>query len=287
MAAERLASAGIPDARREARLLLGHALGVEQVTLLRDRALLVDDDLFAELVSRRLAHEPMALITGRVGFWTLSLVTSSATLVPRADSETVVAAALAEYPNRDVGWVLDLGTGTGCLLLAVLAECPAAFGVGVDLVPQAAQLAAHNARENGLSDRSGFVCGDWASAFSGRFDLILCNPPYIPSPDIPHLMPEVACYEPDTALNGGEDGLDAYRMVIEAMASLLAPDGVAVLELGIGQADAVAKLSEAAGLFSDAPWLDLGGIARAIVLRRTEGLGTATKKPFGAGTRGG
>jgi release factor glutamine methyltransferase len=267
-AAAQLAAAGVADPRREARLLLGHALGVDQATLLRDPERLVDTDTVRPALARRAAREPMALIIGTAGFWSLDLATSSATLVPRPDSEAVVEAALAAFPTRDVDTVLDLGTGTGCLLLAVLSECAGAFGVGVDIVPEAAALAMRNAAALGFSGRTVFFCGNWGTALAARFDLVLCNPPYIARADIPRLMPEVARYEPPSALDGGPDGLAAYRIVIEAMPYLLAPGGAAVLELGLGQAPEVITLAQAAGLVAQPPRADLGGIARALVMRR-------------------
>ena len=173
-----LAAAGVDQPRREARLLAAHLLGAARAALL-DRASRIDGPAYAALVARRAAREPLAFITGRRGFWTLDLEVSPDTLVPRPDSETLVQAALAHAPGARR--VLDLGTGTGCLLLAVLAECPAAFGVGVDLSPAACRLAARNAAANGLADRCAFVAGDWAAALHGRFDVVLCNPPYIES----------------------------------------------------------------------------------------------------------
>jgi release factor glutamine methyltransferase len=163
--------------------------------------------------------------------------------------------------------VLDLGTGTGCLLLAVLAERPRAFGVGVDRVPEAAALAAGNARRNGLAGRATFLAGDWATAIAGRFDLVLSNPPYIETAVIPTLMPEVARHEPAGALDGGADGLDAYRRIVAALPALLAPGGAAVLELGAGQRPAVETLAREAGLKPAGCRADLGGIARALMLR--------------------
>jgi release factor glutamine methyltransferase len=163
--------------------------------------------------------------------------------------------------------VLDLGTGTGCLLLAVLAERPQAFGVGVDLVPGAAALAAGNAARNGLADRAAFLAGDWAASLSGRFDLVLSNPPYIESAAIAGLMPEVARHEPRSALDGGADGLAAYRHLAAILPGLLAPGGAAVLELGAGQRRAVEALARGAGLVPSACRMDLGGVERALVLR--------------------
>ena len=223
---------------------------------------------FAALLARRVAHEPFAYLTGRVGFWTLDLEVSPATLIPRADSETLVEAALEACPDKGAALhVLDLGTGTGALLLAVLSELPAANGVGVDLKPEAAALAARNAARLGLSGRARFLAGDWAAALAGRFDLILCNPPYIESAVIAGLMPEVARHEPASALDGGADGLSAYRRIIADLPRLLAPGGVAVLELGAGQQAAVEALAKVAGLTPEACRADLGGVPRALVLR--------------------
>ena len=263
-----LAEAGVAAPVREARLLLLHALGRVTGALL-DRAERVRAPGLAALVARRAGREPMALILGRQGFWTLDLMVSRDTLIPRADSEAVVEAALAARP--DAARVLDLGTGTGCLLLAVLSACPAAWGVGVDLSPGAAALAARNAVANGLGGRAVFLCGDWAAAVGGRFDLVLCNPPYIPSAELAGLMPEVAGYEPARALDGGADGLGAYRRIVAALPGLLAPGGVAVLELGVGQDAAVAALARAAGLAVRGVRADLGGIARALVLAADAG----------------
>jgi release factor glutamine methyltransferase len=219
-------------------------------------------------LAARLDATPVAHILGQQGFWTLDLAVSPATLIPRADSEALVEAALEAFPAPEAPLrVLDLGTGTGCLLLAVLAERPRAFGVGVDLVPAAAALAAANAARNDLQDRAAFLAGDWAGALSGRFDLVLSNPPYIESAAIPGLMPEVARHEPLSALDGGADGLDAYRRLVTLLPVLLAQGGAAVLELGFGQRQAVEGLARAAGLTPAGCRQDLGGIERALVLR--------------------
>jgi release factor glutamine methyltransferase len=251
----RLREAGFANPGLEARLLAAHADG----NPLRLEALL----------TRRLTHEPMAFILGRQGFWTLDLEVSPTTLIPRADSETLIEAALAALPDRAaVRRVLDLGTGTGCLLLAALVEFPVAWGVGIDRSPPATALAARNAQTAGLADRAGFVTADWSAPIAARFDLVLCNPPYIATPDLATLMPEVAGHEPKSALDGGRDGLDAYRTLLPALHALLDPNGVAVLELGQGQHEKVEKLARQAGLEVAALRHDLGGIARALVLRR-------------------
>jgi len=261
-ATARLAAAGIDSAALDARLLLGHAMQTDQASLLRDRTLPAPA-IYAALVARRAGREPLCLITGRQGFWTLDLEVSPATLIPRPDSETLIEAAIT--PRRTVRTILDLGTGTGCLLLAALAEYPEAWGLGLDLNPEATALAARNARANGLAPRAVFVAGDWAASIAGRFDLILGNPPYIAGPDIPALMPEVARHEPRAALYGGSDGLVAYRAIIAALPSLLEANGLVILELGAGQGPDVSAMAQAAG-FRTALRADLGGVDRALLL---------------------
>ena len=267
-----LRAAGFDNPAFEARLLVAHALGVPHSDLIGLNQA-PDPATLAALLARRLAHEPMALILGHQGFWTLEFEVSPATLIPRADSETLIEAALATCPAP--ARILDLGTGTGCLLLAALSEYPAAWGLGIDRVPAATALAARNARRNRLEQRAAFVAGSWTDAIEARFDLILANPPYIPSADIPALMPEVALHEPGSALDGGADGLDAYRTIIARLPDLLAPGGAAILELGIGQSDDITALALAAGFPRPDLRHDLGGIARAIILKKSFGAGAA------------
>ena len=275
LAAETLAAAGIEEPRREARLLLSHATQLDGAALLRTLPLAYPAPGYDDCIARRARREPLAYILGHQPFWTLDLLVSPDTLIPRADSETLIEAALAAFPHRKPGRVLDLGTGTGCLLLAALSEFPQAWGVGVDLSEAALAIARQNARAAQLDRRAAFVCSDWASALQGQFDLILCNPPYIDTQAIPGLMPDVACYEPGLALDGGGDGLACYRTVIAAMPALLGRGGVAILELGAGQAGAVAAIAQAAGLQPAPPRQDLGGIDRALPVRQ------AAKKSFG------
>ncbi len=277
LAQQRLARAGLDQPRREARLLAAHLLGVSPGTLLAPDVQL-DSVAFEALVARRAGREPLAYITGRQGFWTLTLDVSPDTLIPRADSETLIEAALAALPGRrQVRRVLDLGTGTGCLLLAALSEYTDAFGVGVDLSPAASDLARRNAGASGLASRAAFLAGDWAAALSASFDLILANPPYIDSPAIAGLMPEVGGYESHRALDGGADGLRAYAALMPQLAQRLAPGGVGVLELGAGQEQAVADLAAQAGLSHVATRPDLAGTPRALVVQRP------VEKTFGSG----
>jgi release factor glutamine methyltransferase len=265
-AGARLHAEGIP--RREARLLLAEAMSTTPEALLRDAHAAAPPEAaarFEMMLARRLAHEPMALILGHTGFWTLELEVSGDTLIPRADSEAVVELALRLGGARPQH-LLDLGTGTGCLLLALLAEWPQARGIGLDLNPGAAALAARNAARNGLAGRACFLAGHWAEALGARFDLILSNPPYIESAAIPGLMPEVAWHEPLTALDGGADGLDAYRAILAELPRLLAPGGHAILELGMGQGPAVTRLAAPQGLEVRGMQADLNGRDRAMAI---------------------
>jgi release factor glutamine methyltransferase len=219
------------------------------------------------LLARREAHEPLALILGQREFWSLTFAVSPATLIPRPESETLIEAAIAAFGNRQPPRaVLDLGTGTGCLLLAALTEFPTALGIGVDRSDAAVTLAAANAASLHLANRACFLCGDWAEALSARFDLVLCNPPYVATADLAELMPEVARYEPRLALDGGIDGLAAYRRLLPTLPQLLTEHGVAVLELGAGQMKAAVALARKAD-FAAGTRPDLAGISRALVLR--------------------
>jgi release factor glutamine methyltransferase len=273
-AGQHLRAAAIEAPRLEARLLLAHAMECRQEDLLRDpRAAVLPAAAtrFDDLLRRRLDHAPVAHLLGAQEFWSLPFAVSPATLIPRADSETLIEAALEAFDQHPQGRaavhrVLDLGTGTGCLLLAALSEFPAATGLGLDRVPAAAALARDNAARLGLAGRAAFAVADWAAPIAGRYDLILSNPPYIESAIIPGLMPEVARHEPASALDGGADGLDAYRAIVAALPRLLAPGGRAVLELGQGQQAAVEAIAAAQGLRGLGCRADLGGVPRALVL---------------------
>ncbi|TSJ60639.1 peptide chain release factor N(5)-glutamine methyltransferase [Starkeya sp. 3C] len=266
------AAAGLETPEREARALLRAGLGLSDVDLLARADAAVPEaeaHRLRALAARRAAGEPLARLVGRREFWSLDFALAPETLVPRPETETLVEAALAVFPDRAAPLaILDLGTGSGALLAALLSEYPAAFGIGVDLSPGAARQARANLESLGLGARAAILVGAWADALAGRFDLVVSNPPYIPTMDIAVLDREVREHDPLLALDGGPKGLDAYRAIARALPGLLRPGGRAVLELGIGQEGDVAALLTAAGLAPDGPARrDLAGIARAIVTR--------------------
>ena len=268
----RLAAAGIAQARREARLLVALAARVEPAAVLgwpERRLDAAAETRLAELAGRRAAREPYARLAGRRQFWSLDFALSPDTLDPRPDSETVIEAALARLPDRRAALrLLDLGTGSGCLLLALLSELDHAFGIGIDLLPGAAETARRNAASLGLADRAVFAVGHWGQALAGTVDVILANPPYICSELIDSLAPEVARHEPRAALDGGGDGLDAYRALAGETKRLLKRDGIALFELGAGQGAVVAALMTEAGLAPEGTRRDLAGIERVLIVTR-------------------
>ena len=240
---------------------MAHALGVERNAILLDPTRYTVPVTFGPLVERRLNHEPIAYITGTRGFWSIDLAIGPGALVPRADSETLLIAAQAHFAGRAPATVLDLGTGPGTLLLAALDEWPAQ-GLGVDYSPQALAYARANAATLGMTDRTHFVRGSWASAISGQFDLILANPPYIATDET--LPREVHDHEPHAALFAGRDGLDDYRILAAQLPALIAPGGAAVIEIGLTQGPSVTALFEAQGL-RVALHRDYGDNPRALV----------------------
>jgi len=274
-AAVRLAAAGIAESRREARLILALALGVEPTLVLGYPERPLDPPAaarFASLIRRRESREPFSRLAGKRAFWTIELALSPETLDPRPDSETLVRAVLDRLPSRESPLrVLDLGTGSGCLLLAVLQEYPNASGIGVDRSSGAVVTARRNAAALGLGERAHFLAGDWAAALDTPVDVILSNPPYIPSGIIEKLAPEVARYEPYDALNGGADGLEAYRELAPGLRRLLKADGSAVIELGAGQAMPVAAMMAQRGLVLAEVVRDLAGIERCAVFTPEKG----------------
>ena len=266
--AQRLAAVS-DTPRLDAELLMAHALGVERQVVLLDPARHHVPANFDALVARRLRHEPVAYILGYRDFWTIRLKVGPGALIPRPDSETLIEACLdfarherkEEWPKR----ILDLGTGPGTLLYAAMSEWPEARGLGVDSSETALGYARANAAALGLADRAELKQGNWAEQVSGQFDLILCNPPYIA--DNEQLMADVAGHEPAGALFAGTDGLDDYRRIIPDLPRILAPGGLAILEIGHTQHMLVGELAEAAG-FKVARRQDLGGRDRALLLIR-------------------
>jgi release factor glutamine methyltransferase len=262
---------GLESPELDARILMGHALGLDQASLTAaaERKLSAREaQQIAALGERRLARESVAVIVGRKEFWGLSLRVSHATLVPRPDTETVVEAALGAIDGGGARThalqIADIGTGTACLLLALLSELPNASGVGVDVCPDAIAIARDNARALGLAQRSRFVRGNFTDALTGRFDLIVSNPPYVATHELARLAPEVR-HEPTLALDGGVDGLAAYRVIAADAPRVLAPGGAIVLEVGVNQAAPVASLLAKGGLVPQEPKFDLAGVPRAIV----------------------
>lgn len=251
-AARRLRDADIATARLDARMLVGHVVGMAPGLILgRDdyRPSAVELDRIEALVARRTAREPISHILGEREFWSLTFQVDSAVLVPRPESESLVEAALEFCASRDGPLrILDLGTGSGCLLLALLTEFSNAEGVGVDVSNLALAVASANAQSLGLGQRVHFFEGDWCDGVSGSFDIVVCNPPYIPDGAIDDLDPEVAAFEPRLALAGGKDGLAAYRRIAPELTRVLVRDGMAFFEVGAGGAVDVAAVFQNAGL---------------------------------------
>ena len=271
----RFKSASVDSAALDARILVGFVLGLDLTGLIAAAARILTDNEAERLdgfARRRIAGEPAARIIGLKEFWGLPLRLSPATLVPRPDTETVVEAALeilrAESRCDSPLRIADLGTGSGAILLALLSELPDAFGVGTDISVPALRTARDNGRQLGFLARAAFVACDYAAAVSGPFDLIVSNPPYIRSVDIADLAAEVRDHDPHRALDGGIDGLDAYRLIAPEATRLLAPGGALVMEVGHGQSDDVQGLMAAAGLTpAGPPKSDLAGIRRAVTGR--------------------
>lgn len=272
-AAARITAAGLEEAQREARLLMMEATGLDRGAVFAHPEREIEPDAaarFHTLVGRRVNREPMAHILGRREFWSLTFRVTADTLDPRPDSETLVQAVLDQIPDRSLPLrLVDFGTGTGCLLLALLHELPAATGLGIDASEAALGVARGNATALGLGPRAAFRHGNWDDGVEQEVDIVVSNPPYIPSREIDALQPEVARYEPRLALDGGADGLVAYRRLAPGAARLLASGGLAAFEVGIGQGDAVAQIMAGAGLRRIATACDLAGIERAVLFRKS------------------
>ena len=269
-AARRLAEAGVEDAPREARRLAQLALRVGPGELFARKIGLLtsaEDAALNRLIVRRAARVPFARLAGEREFWSLSFRLVAATLEPRPETETLVEAALARTDDRDAALrVLDLGTGSGCLLLALLSELPRAIGLGVDVDRGALDCARANAERLGYAERATWRQADWATGLEGPFDVVLANPPYVAEGDWETLEPEVRDHDPKQALVAGPSGLDAYLRIIPEIARLLAPEGFACLEIGAGQARAIGREAAKAGLGVVEIRRDLAQIERCVVL---------------------
>lgn len=268
-AQSRLAQAGIDNPGLDARLLIAQALDLDRAALTSQTQRFVSEEEMARiesLISRRFKREPVARILGLREFWGLPFGLNEATLEPRPDSETLIETALrlCETPPRRI---LDLGTGTGCLLLALLHEWPDTIGLGIDIASRAIRQAQINAARLGLETRATLQTGNWFDALEDRFDLILSNPPYISSKEIEALQPEVRLFDPLAALDGGADGLASYRKIIPQLFSHLNHPGLILFEVGAGQAPQVAALLTEAG-FETSCHKDLGGIERCVAGQR-------------------
>ncbi|WP_440636584.1 peptide chain release factor N(5)-glutamine methyltransferase [Bradyrhizobium sp. PUT101] len=270
-----LRSARLEEAELDARILISAVLALDLTGLVTQAArplTVAEASRLAQHAQRRIAGEPVARILGTREFWGLPFRLSEATLVPRPDTETVVELALEIFRERQASHpprIADIGTGSGAILLALLHEIPDAFGVGTDLSQNALRTARDNAAALGLADRAAFVACSYAAALRGPFDLIVSNPPYIPSGEIPKLSIEVRGHDPHLALDGGNDGYDAYRALIPQAAERLAPGGALIVEAGLGQAQNIETLMRGAALSLDRPpRADLAGIPRAVSARK-------------------
>jgi release factor glutamine methyltransferase len=269
---DKLVSAHIERSWHEARLLLSAVLKVDPTIILTCSNKEISEQeasLFYQFIERRLQHEPISRILGQREFWSLPLKITPATLDPRADSETLIEAVLKDYLDSQGGLkILDLGTGSGCLLLALLKEYPYSFGVGIDRNYDALVTAHYNAVALGFKERSYFVQGDWGESLKGTFDIILTNPPYISRVDLSNLAPNVRLYDPLYALEGGEDGLEEYRKISSQLDHLSDTSTKIYLEIGQGQEEKVEEIMKDTDYHCIRWEYDLAGIKRCGVFQR-------------------
>ena len=278
LASALLKGGGIEEARFEARILLGHVLGATREELLLGYAKGLSKNKFDELMSlaaRRAAREPIAYLTGEREFWGLSFEVTRDTLIPRPDSETLIEAVLAFTRVQGYGRyrILDIGTGSGCLLISLLKEMPEAEGVATDSSLAALEVARRNAARHGVLARAHFAAVSWGNALKPPFDLIVANPPYVAESARTSLMPDVAEYEPTEALFAGDVGEDAYVALAPDLARLIAPEGRIFVELGQGCGGRVSGLFKVSGLRECARWRDLAGVERCAVFVSAESAG--------------
>ena len=266
---QQLTHANIDSAALDARLLLQHVLGITREEMLLNEPAITDEQKarYEQLIVRRSNHEPVAKIIGKKPFWKYEFITTKDTLDPRPDSETLIEATLKHRPpaSSNITTILDLGTGTGCLLLSLLGEYDQARGLGVDKSEEALAVAQQNAEALAMLERTQFHHGDWLQGLSGDYDIIITNPPYIPMGDKEHLASDVVDYDPHLALFASNDGLAAYETILENVRTLLAKGGLLVVEAGAGQAEAVKRLGKRGDLHPVETVKDSGAIPRAVI----------------------
>jgi release factor glutamine methyltransferase len=266
-----LTQAGVPDAARDARWLLAHAIGIPagRLTLVLPDPVRADAKaLFDQLIRRRASREPVSHLTGRRAFYGRDFLVTGDVLDPRPETEVLVEAAL----GHTFGHVLDLGTGSGCILVTLLAEVPHAVGTGLDLSPEALSVAIHNAAMHGVHDRAEFALSNWAEKAEGDFDLIVANPPYIAAREMPGLAPEVRDWEPRMALTDEGDGLDCHRAILAQVPDIMSPGGRLLIEIGPTQAESVRAIGKASGLEPAATVRDMDGRDRVVIFTLSENL---------------
>jgi release factor glutamine methyltransferase len=266
-ARKQLEDANIDTASLDARIILKHILKIDETDLIANSDTEVsvsDSQLINTVLHRRINGEPISQIVGHKEFWSLDFKVTKDVLDPRPDSETLINAALSYFGDTPPTLIADLGTGTGCLPIALLTEWPNCQAIAVDISEKALAVASENAKTHGVSDRIRFVQGSWAEPLNEKFDLVLSNPPYITSADIESLSVEVRKFDPILALDGGEDGLDCYKKIISSLKSIMKPHGICLLESGYNQDQDIARLAKDTGLSVNAIHPDLAGIARAV-----------------------
>ena len=265
-----MVAAGVVEPLRDARILLGYSLAMPNERFYgRETSIINFTQLnrYKKMIERRCIREPVSRILGHRDFWDLTFRLNPCALDPRPDSETLIEAVLSHITDKHKPLnILDLGTGTGCLLLSVLHEFPNSKGIGIDINRDCIKLSKRNAIDNGLSQRAAFQVGDWCRGINTKFDVILCNPPYIPSETIKDLEPEVTKYEPHFALDGGKDGLDCYKKLAPQLLQLLATDGLIFLEIGFDQKRSVSEIMKNCAFSVLATKRDLANIDRCVVL---------------------
>ncbi len=269
LAQKRLTEAGVETPALDAKLLLLNAETIDSATLMANSdAEMTAPEVFDSAINRRCAREPVSKIVGYRDFWSHRFAVNGNVLDPRPDTETLIETVLEFRDRNTQSRIVDLGTGSGCILLTLLSELPDSSGIGIDISESAIQTAKFNAGVMKLGHRADFIISDWFTALDEAFDLVVSNPPYISLPESDSLSPEVRNWDPEAALFAGMDGLQAYREIADGLATVLKPDGMAVFELGQGQLNSVTALFKNAGFNRISSRKDLGGIERCIVVQR-------------------